>query len=160
MNVYKGSRCISHKIFYSWVIIRNPIQKRMDSRRLRVRVILKPVCSHPKHFWLFSILFVLISLQSYAQDRGLEVVAKSFAGDDWKIGKQYAVLIGIDEYQEWNPLRNPVTPVPEYTSLSRPRSQTDMSHSVTSLISLSACHGVDRPIYVRPCCVVSFFLLA
>ena len=43
-----------------------------------------------------------------AQSRGLEVAARAVGGADLRIGKQYAVLIAIDRYQEWTPLRNPV----------------------------------------------------
>lgn len=43
-----------------------------------------------------------------AQDRGLDVVARSVGGADYKIGRQYAVLIAVDRYKEWTPLRNPV----------------------------------------------------
>ncbi len=60
-----------------------------------------------------KILFALVialSLVSLvpAQDRGLDVVARSVGGADYKIGRQYAVLIAVDRYKEWTPLRNPV----------------------------------------------------
>jgi len=45
---------------------------------------------------------------AFAQDRGLLVAARTIGGADVKIGKQYAVLIAIDRYREWSPLRNPV----------------------------------------------------
>jgi len=53
-------------------------------------------------------LVAMMSLHVQAETRGLAVVASSIAGQDIQIGKQYAILIGIDTYHEWNPLRNPV----------------------------------------------------
>ncbi|HPM71616.1 MAG TPA: caspase family protein [Spirochaetales bacterium] len=45
-----------------------------------------------------------------AQDRGLAVQARQVTGDpSFDIGRQYAVIIGIDRYQEWNSLRNAVS---------------------------------------------------
>jgi hypothetical protein len=43
-----------------------------------------------------------------AQDRGLVVAARAVGGADLRIGRQYAVLIAIDRYREWTPLRHPV----------------------------------------------------
>lgn len=57
---------------------------------------------------LFLIVFLFIGTLLSAETRGLELVASAVAGPDIKIGKQYVVLIAIDTYQEWNPLRNPV----------------------------------------------------
>jgi uncharacterized caspase-like protein len=53
----------------------------------------------------FAFIFTVIG---WTQNRGLQVVATSIAGTDLQIGKQYAVLIGIDRYAEWAALRNPV----------------------------------------------------
>jgi len=59
---------------------------------------------------ILAFLFILLSTFNVtAQDRGLAVVANSIAGTDLKIGRQYAVLIAIDKYEEWSPLRNPVS---------------------------------------------------
>jgi hypothetical protein len=42
-----------------------------------------------------------------AQDRGLSLIAKAVVGaDDFDVGKQYAVIIGIDKYVEWPSLRS------------------------------------------------------
>jgi hypothetical protein len=56
---------------------------------------------------IFSFSFSFVAF-GWAQDRGLQVVAKTIAGADLQIGKQYAVLIGIDRYAEWASLRTPV----------------------------------------------------
>ncbi len=58
---------------------------------------------------IFSIILLfMLAKETFAQDRGLLVAAKAVGGQDVKVGRQYAVLIGIDRYREWNPLRNPV----------------------------------------------------
>ena len=60
-----------------------------------------------KFFMAFYLLvFAFFSLP--AQDRGLAVVAKEYLGPSVNIGKQWAVFIAIDRYQEWGPLTNPV----------------------------------------------------
>ena len=65
-----------------------------------------------RSFILAVFVFTNISLFAFlplaAQDRGLQIVARSVGGSDLQIGKQYAVLIGIDRYAEWASLRNPV----------------------------------------------------
>ncbi|MDR1618020.1 MAG: SUMF1/EgtB/PvdO family nonheme iron enzyme [Treponema sp.] len=43
-----------------------------------------------------------------AQDRGFKAAVTAAAGDEAAIGKQWAVFIAIDRYQEWGPLSNPV----------------------------------------------------
>ncbi|MFA6505557.1 MAG: PEGA domain-containing protein [Treponemataceae bacterium] len=58
-----------------------------------------------------AILFLTLVAIVYpvnSQDRGLDVIAKAVAGNDVRIGKQYAVLIAVDRYKEWFPLHNPV----------------------------------------------------
>jgi hypothetical protein len=64
---------------------------------------------------LFLILFlsasiaILSSAAAAAQDRGLTVIAREVTGRvDFEIGKQYAVIIGIDRYTEWPGLRSAV----------------------------------------------------
>jgi len=61
-----------------------------------------------ERFVVGLLLCLASALSAAAQDRGLDVVAKSVAGADVRIGKQYAVLIAVDRYKEWTPLRNPV----------------------------------------------------
>ncbi len=61
--------------------------------------------------FVFVVMFAFTILAAAAQDRGLQVVAASVAGTDLQVGKQYAVLIGIDRYAEWGSLRNPVKDV-------------------------------------------------
>jgi len=54
---------------------------------------------------LFSLCVSMLS----AQDRGIGVYAKEVTGSpNFDIGKQYAVIIGIDRYQNWMPLKNAV----------------------------------------------------
>ncbi|MDR0669319.1 MAG: SUMF1/EgtB/PvdO family nonheme iron enzyme [Treponema sp.] len=53
---------------------------------------------------LSAVLLVLVPLG--AQDRGFKSAAA--VGLDTVIGKQWAVFIAIDRYQEWGPLNNPV----------------------------------------------------
>ena len=50
----------------------------------------------------------MIPFLAFAQQRGLEVVARELGGEYAKPGKQYVVFIAIDKYLNWLPLRNPV----------------------------------------------------
>jgi formylglycine-generating enzyme required for sulfatase activity len=43
-----------------------------------------------------------------AQSRGIEVAARQILGEDVSIGKQWAVFIAVDRYQEWGTLGFPV----------------------------------------------------
>lgn len=58
----------------------------------------------PAMLFLAAVLLVLTPLG--AQDRGFRAAAA--VGPDVVIGKQWAVFIAIDRYQEWSPLNNPV----------------------------------------------------
>ncbi len=45
-----------------------------------------------------------------AQDRGLSVIAREITGSpNFEVGRQYAVIIGIDRYQNWMPLKKAVS---------------------------------------------------
>ena len=50
----------------------------------------------------------VLSFPVLAQTRGLAVIAKALGGENAVAGRQYAVLIAIDSYKEWMPLKNPV----------------------------------------------------
>ena len=53
-----------------------------------------------------------------AQDRGLAVVAREAAGSPvFDAGKQYAVIIGIDRYTDWPPLKNAVADAKDIRSI-------------------------------------------
>ncbi len=55
-------------------------------------------------FCMFSLVHFL-----FAQDRGLEVLGRQVTGKaNFDIGRQYAVIIGIDAYKEWPSLRGAV----------------------------------------------------
>ena len=60
----------------------------------------------------FILLLLAMSgwvVASLAQDRGLSVIAREVAGTpNFVVGKQYAVIIGIDRYQDWMPLKSAV----------------------------------------------------
>jgi hypothetical protein len=56
------------------------------------------------------ILSLLLLLPAFAQDRGLSVVAREITGQaDFDVGRQVAVIIGIDRYKEWPSLRSAVS---------------------------------------------------
>ena len=74
--------------------------------------------------FLFTTMMVGVT-HIQAEDRGLNIVAKAVGGDNLVIGKQYAVLIGIDKYQEWNPLRNPVKDAKEIKDILQRRYYID-----------------------------------
>jgi hypothetical protein len=54
------------------------------------------------------LLFFSTFSSAAAQDRGLTVAARDILGNNTAVGKQWAVFIAIDRYQEWGPLSNPV----------------------------------------------------
>jgi hypothetical protein len=54
-----------------------------------------------------------------AQERGLRVVAAEALGPEAVIGKQWAIFIAIDRYQEWRPLANPVKDAKEIRDILR-----------------------------------------
>ena len=61
-------------------------------------------------FWPLVLCVVFFSAPLEAQDRNLGVVGKQATGrSDFDIGRQYAVIIGIDRYKEWPALRNAVS---------------------------------------------------
>ena len=54
--------------------------------------------------------FLCMLSPAFSQDRGLQIAASGIVGSpDYQVGKQYAVIIGIDRYQEWPALRNAVS---------------------------------------------------
>lgn len=58
-----------------------------------------------------TIALSLVAICAFAQDRGLLTVrARQLTGDtSFDVGRQYAVIIGIDRYKEWPGLRNAVS---------------------------------------------------
>jgi hypothetical protein len=63
-----------------------------------------------KHLVGAILTFSLAASALSAQDRGLAVLARQVTGrPDFDVGKQYAVIIGIDKYREWNSLRGAVS---------------------------------------------------
>jgi hypothetical protein len=70
----------------------------------------------------FSVLFAMSCIFSQslaAQERGLNVVAAEHLGKQAQIGKQYALLIAIDRYPEWPPLKKPVADAQEIRDILR-----------------------------------------
>lgn len=56
-----------------------------------------------------GVLFCMLGFHLDAEDRGIQVVARSVVGrQDFDVGRQYAVLIGIDRYREWTALKGAV----------------------------------------------------
>ncbi|MDR1933927.1 MAG: caspase family protein [Spirochaetales bacterium] len=65
--------------------------------------------THKQNAILFVMLLAfLLPLPLAAQDRGLSVVARDNLGAAATVGRQYALLIAIDGYRSWNPLKKPV----------------------------------------------------
>ena len=55
---------------------------------------------------VFLIIIASIASPGIAQDRGLQVMAREITGKaDFDVGKQFAVIIGIDKYREWPSLK-------------------------------------------------------
>ena len=54
---------------------------------------------------ILVLLFILIHI--YAQKRGFRFAVKKL-DPSFTVGKQYLLLIAIDRYKEWLPLKNPV----------------------------------------------------
>jgi hypothetical protein len=51
---------------------------------------------------------ILAAVCGSAQDRGMTLAVREALGGGVEAGKQWAVFIAIDRYQEWGPLSNPV----------------------------------------------------
>ncbi|MBN2874928.1 MAG: caspase family protein, partial [Spirochaetales bacterium] len=60
---------------------------------------------------LIAMAIVLIPMATFAQDRGLlTITAREITGNPtFDVGRQYAVIIGIDKYKDWPALRNAVS---------------------------------------------------
>ena len=70
-----------------------------------------------RFLWCFSLVLGLASALA-AQDRGLTVVARELAGSaNCEIGRQVAVIIGIDGYREWLPLKNAVAEARQFKQI-------------------------------------------
>jgi hypothetical protein len=68
----------------------------------------------------FSVLWALSCIPSLAaEDRNLKAVAAEYLGEQAQIGKQYALLIGIDRYQEWPGLKKPVEDAQDIRNILR-----------------------------------------
>jgi formylglycine-generating enzyme required for sulfatase activity len=63
------------------------------------------------------LLIVMVPLG--AQDRGFTAAASKALGTETVIGRQWAVFIAIDRYQEWSPLSNPVKDAREIRDILR-----------------------------------------
>jgi hypothetical protein len=67
-----------------------------------------------KKSFILVFAFFLFIINIYAQDRrGLELSARELGLKQNTIGKQYLVLIAVDRYEKWFPLKNPVRDVKE-----------------------------------------------
>jgi hypothetical protein len=64
-------------------------------------------------------VLALLALPLSAEERGLEVVAAETVGTDAAVGRQWAVFIAIDRYQEWRPLGSPVRDAQEIRNILR-----------------------------------------
>jgi hypothetical protein len=72
-----------------------------------------------------ALLFALSSTVA-AEDRGLAIVAREATGKgDFDIGRQYAVIIGINQYKEWPSLKNAAPEARQVKSLLAERYYID-----------------------------------
>lgn len=56
---------------------------------------------------IITFMLIFSCVLSYSQDRGLKILAKQL-DQNIQIEKQYLLIIGIDKYEYWMPLKNPV----------------------------------------------------
>jgi len=74
---------------------------------------------------MLPVMLIAVQLLA-AQDRGLAVQARQVTGDpSFDIGRQYAVIIGIDRYKEWNSLRSAVSEAKNVKSILSSRYYID-----------------------------------
>jgi WD40 repeat protein len=74
-----------------------------------MKILLKGGILMKTKFTCFLFVLSFLSGLVFAQDAGRGLVAQVKNLDkDYRVGKQYLVLIAIDKYQEWQALRNPV----------------------------------------------------
>ncbi|HEY9054064.1 MAG TPA: PEGA domain-containing protein [Rectinemataceae bacterium] len=72
------------------------------------------------------LVFTALLLPCSSQGRGLSAIAKEAVGDDsFDVGRQVAVIIGIDRYREWPSLRNAVSEAKKIKSILQERYYID-----------------------------------
>jgi hypothetical protein len=65
--------------------------------------------SHKALYVIVVAFLTTLAFPLAAQDRGVSVMARELVGkSDFDVGRQYAVIIGIDRYKEWPALRSAV----------------------------------------------------
>lgn len=57
---------------------------------------------------IFAVMLVGLHPALAEEARGLTTVVRQVAGDEAAVGTQYAVLIAVNRYRDWNALRHPV----------------------------------------------------
>jgi len=60
----------------------------------------------------------------YSEERGLQILANQL-DENLQIGKQYFLIIGIDRYEQWMPLQNPVSDAKEIKNILTSRYYVD-----------------------------------
>jgi hypothetical protein len=66
-------------------------------------------------FFSLAVFFILCS-HVYSEERGLNIIADEIS-QNTEIGKQYFLIIGIDSYEQWIPLNNPVNDAKEIRNI-------------------------------------------
>lgn len=56
---------------------------------------------------IITFFIILLSSSLYGEERGITLLAQQL-GQNIQMGKQYLLIIGIDRYEKWMPLQNPV----------------------------------------------------
>jgi hypothetical protein len=80
------------------------------------KIILKG--ANMKKCFILGLIFFIFIIYIHAQDnRGLEVSIKELGLKQNVIGKQYLVIIAIDKYEKWFPLKNPVKDAKEIKNI-------------------------------------------
>ncbi len=58
-------------------------------------------------FTMFLLLTIFTGVFSFSQSRGVRIRIKNLDTDN-EVGKPYLVLIAINRYQHWTPLKGPI----------------------------------------------------
>ncbi len=72
------------------------------------------------------VIFILLLICPflYSEERGLQILANQLE-QSTQIGKQYFLIIGIDRYEQWMPLQNPVRDAKEISNIISSRYYID-----------------------------------
>ena len=97
-----------------------------------------------KSFFLLILIFVLVDL--FPADTTLKTAIKNL-DENTKVGKQYLVIIAINEYENWLPLKSPVKDAKEIKEILEKMSAVAEGIETTRLIyNIAKKENIEMPV--------------